>query len=179
MCSALPHSSARRGCHFGCAYQHMFTVRSRRSCERTWWSTRPPREDDVWFAWLHAAARVWIDRRVSAQRALPHQPLRSLPFSALRHKGRDEREMVRFCVSTALCRDRVRATGGEGSVCAAPSRDGSGPPPCVSARPFLAAQVRSARGCRERLHEAPRRVHARRGWGVGPTTIFFGAVNAH
>jgi hypothetical protein len=82
-----------------------------------------------------------------------------------RHKGRYEREMVRFRVSTALCRDRVRATGGEGSVCAALSRDGPGPPPCVSARPLSVAQVRSARGCRERPREAPRRVHARCGWG--------------
>ena len=75
--------------------------------------------------------------------------------------------MVRFRVSTALCSGCVRATGGEGGACAAPSRDGPGPPPCVSARPFLVAQVRSARGCRERLHEAPRRVHGRCGWGSG------------
>ena len=79
--------------------------------------------------------------------------------------GMRQREMVRFCVSTALCRGRVRATGGEGSVCAALSRDGPGPPPCVSARPLSVAQVRSARGCRERPREAPRRVHARCGWG--------------
>jgi hypothetical protein len=75
--------------------------------------------------------------------------------------------MVRFCVSTA-----------RGSACAALSRGGPGPPPCVSARPFPVAQVRSALGCRERLREAPRRVHAVRA-GVGPTVIFFRAENSH
>ena len=69
--------------------------------------------------------------------------------------------MVRFRVSTALCSGCVRATGGEGGACAAPSRDGPGPHPCVSARPFPVVQVRSARGC------GALRVHARCGWGRG------------
>ena len=69
--------------------------------------------------------------------------------------------MVRVRVSTALCRGGVRATVGGGSVCADLSHDGPGPPPCVSARPFPVAQVRSACGC------GALRVHARCGWGSG------------
>ena len=66
-----------------CTQCTLQTVTTRLSCERTWLGTPLMHEDGVWSRGCmqsYAFGSLAVSARGSA---LPHQPLRSLPFSAL------------------------------------------------------------------------------------------------